>query len=125
MPLTIKLTQKSTGYMIIHLGGSLDTVTSSQLEKRVDEVLAGFPTLLTFDMENLEYMSSAGVRVILKAAKGLEKNKGKTTFVNLQPQIKKVFEIIRAMPDMSIFSSVAELDEYLDSMQKRVLAKEE
>ena len=125
MALTIKLTHKSTGYVIIHLGGSLDTVTSAQLDKKVDEVLAGTPTHLTFDMENLEYMSSAGVRVILKASKGLEKNKGKTTFVNLQPQIKKVFEIIRALPDMSIFSSIAELDEYLDSMQKRVLGQDD
>ncbi|SHJ23289.1 anti-anti-sigma factor [Desulfatibacillum alkenivorans DSM 16219] len=125
MALIIKLTQKSTKHMIIHLGGSLDTVTASQLDKKVDEVLSGSPAHLTFDMENLEYMSSAGVRVILKASKGLEKNKGKTTFVNLQPQIKKVFEIIRAMPDMSIFSSIAELDDYLDSMQKRVLGHED
>ncbi len=125
MPLIINLTQTATNYVVVRLGGSLDTNTSPQLEKRVDEILAGAPTMLTFDMEELEYMSSAGVRVILKASKGLEKNNGKTTFLHLQPQIQKVFEIIQAMPNMSIFSSVAELDAYLDSMQKRVLGHED
>jgi hypothetical protein len=40
--------------------------------------------------------------------------------MDLQPQIKKVFDIIGAPPSVQIFASIAELDEYLDVMQKRV-----
>jgi hypothetical protein len=40
--------------------------------------------------------------------------------MNLQPQIKKVFDIINALPSMQIFASIEELDEYLDAMQKKV-----
>ena len=47
------------------------------------------------------------------------------TFMNLQPQIKKVFEIINAIPSMKIFTSMEELDEYLDIMQKKIKAGEE
>jgi hypothetical protein len=40
--------------------------------------------------------------------------------MNLQPQIKKVFDIVNALPSMKIFASVDELDDYLDAIQKRV-----
>ena len=70
-------------------------------------------------MKGVNYMSSAGVRVILKAQRVIQKNKGEFSMVNLQPQIRKVFDIINALPDLTIFSSVQELDSYLDTMQKK------
>jgi hypothetical protein len=39
---------------------------------------------------------------------------------NLQPQIRKVFEIIQALPSLNIFESVEELDRYLAAMQRKV-----
>ena len=39
---------------------------------------------------------------------------------NRQPQVEKVFEILQALPDMAVFASDAELDDYLDAMQKKV-----
>ena len=39
-------------------------------------------------------------------------------FMHLQPQIKKVFDILNALPSLQVFASVAELDSYLDAMQK-------
>ena len=44
-------------------------------------------------------------------------------FMNLQPQIQKVFEILKAIPTLKVFASIAELDTYLDNMQKAVLKK--
>ena len=41
--------------------------------------------------------------------------------MNLQPQIEKVFEIIKALPDQRIFKDIEELDRYLDRMQKKVI----
>ena len=43
---------------------------------------------------------------------------------NMQPQIEKVFDIANALPAQSIFTSTEEADNYLDSMQKRVLGEE-
>jgi len=39
-------------------------------------------------------------------------------FMNLQPQIKKVFDILQAIPTLKVFASIEELDNYLDVMQK-------
>ena len=41
--------------------------------------------------------------------------------MNLQPQIRKVFDIVKAVPVSDVFASVAELDAYLDTMQRKVL----
>jgi hypothetical protein len=43
---------------------------------------------------------------------------------DLQPQIEKVFEIAAALPSETLFSSVAEADEYFDRMQKKVLEEQ-
>jgi len=40
-------------------------------------------------------------------------------FINLQPQIQKVFDILKAIPSLKVFASIQELDRYLDLMQKK------
>ncbi len=117
MPLTIKLQEKSTGVFTLSLEGQIDTNTYTILEKRIDQVLECAATVIIFDMAGVDYMSSVGVRVVLKARKVLKKKNGKALLIHLQPQIKKVFEIIKAMPSTDVFSSVKELDRYLDRMQ--------
>ena len=76
------------------------------------------PDVIIFDLEFLDYINSMGVRVLLKTKKALEKNGGKIMFMNLQPQIKKVFDILNALPTLQVFASIKEMDEYLDAMQK-------
>jgi anti-anti-sigma factor len=118
--LKVTIEQKAGGAYIIYPSGSLNSNTSPILEKRLDTILIDSPTLLVFDLDKLDYLSSAGIRIILKTRDALKKNNGKVTFMNLQPQIKKVFDIIGALPFMQIFASIEELDDYLDVMQKRV-----
>ena len=76
------------------------------------------PDVIIFDMEFADYISSSGIRVLLKTKKSLEQSNGKMVFMNLQPQIKKVFEILQAIPTLKVFASIKELDDYLDVMQK-------
>ena len=45
---------------------------------------------------------------------------GKFLLVNLQPQIKKVFEIIKALDGMNVFKNQEEMDDYLTAMQNKV-----
>ena len=54
--------------LTLHLAGRLDTTTAPELESVVDSSLAGVQELI-LDLEALEYISSAGLRVILKARK--------------------------------------------------------
>jgi anti-sigma B factor antagonist len=79
-----------------------------------------FVFVIIFDMEYLNYISSMGVRVVLKARKALEKRGGNIILLNLKPHIKKVFDIINALPSEQVFSSVEEMDQYLDRMQRKI-----
>lgn len=121
MALTVRLQEKSTGVFTLFLGGSIDTSTYKILEDKVDLILRSAAKVIVFDMKDVEYVSSAGVRVVLKARKVLKKQDGQAVLIHLQPQVKKVFEIIKAMPTTQVFTSVAELDRYLDQMQKKAV----
>jgi anti-anti-sigma factor len=120
MSLTVTVEQKAHNAYVIYPVGTLNSNTYSVFEEKVNTVLLESPQVLVLDLAGLEYMSSAGIRIILKARDALRKNNGKITFMNLQPQIKKVFDIINALPSMQIFASIEELDEYLDAMQKAI-----
>ncbi|MGD8702643.1 MAG: STAS domain-containing protein [Desulfosarcina sp.] len=119
MHLSITSRQKMDGVYILSPSGRLDTSTYLQLEEQVDVVLQETPHTLVFDMEMLEYISSMGVRVIAKAQKTMKDHDGKVVLLNLQPQIQKVFDIIKALPSQQVFSNMKELDDYLDRMQRQ------
>ncbi len=120
MHLTVTSRQKMDGVYILSTSGRLDTSTYPILEERVDVVLVEKPHTLVFDMEMLDYISSMGVRVIAKAQKTMKDYNGRVVLLNLQPQIQKVFDIIKALPSQQVFSNMNELDDYLDRMQRQV-----
>lgn len=76
--------------LTITLEGRLDTNTVPELEKEV-EVLDGVKKLI-FDFKNLEYISSAGLRIILVLHKKMN-NQGSITIKNVKENVKEVFEI--------------------------------
>jgi anti-sigma B factor antagonist len=120
MSLTVSSSEKMPRVFILSPVGSLDSNTYGVLEKKVEYLVReGQAKLITLDLAGVDYISSMGVRVVLKAQKELKQRGGSLTMMNLQPQIKKVFEIINALPSMQIFSSIQELDHYLTEMQRQ------
>jgi len=109
----------------ITLSGRLDTHTYQALDEALAPLLATQITTLVLDLSHLDYISSAGIRSIFKARKVLATRDGRVLVVNPQPQIRKVFDVVKAVPLNEIFTSVQELDEYLDEMQRRVLEEGE
>ena len=73
------------------VSGRLDTQTAPELEKELDSVLADIKEL-TFDFANLEYVSSAGLRVILKAQKAMNAQ-GSMKLIGVNDSIMEVFDI--------------------------------
>jgi anti-anti-sigma factor len=120
MSLTIALDQQLP-LLTITLGGRLDSDTAPELDAALNGVLAK-PKIarLTFDLAQLEYLSSAGVRCFVRARKAIEPLGGKVVIVNPQPAVRKVLDIVKAIPPGGVFESVAELDAYLDDMQRKV-----
>lgn len=118
MPLKVNSTRRGTGVFIVSPIGSIDAHTHPVLEEKVDDILAQKPDVIIFDMEFADYISSTGIRVLLKTKKALKETDGRMVFMNLQPQIQKVFDILKAIPSLKVFASIGELDKYLDVMQK-------
>jgi anti-anti-sigma factor len=123
MPLTTSVTEKLPGYFEIALTGRLDTETHTELEKLTKGLLAKKARGLRLDLAKLSYISSMGLRVVLQLAKTMREKQGAFAVTNLQPQIKKVFDIAATLPAENIFASVAEADAYFDAMQKKALRK--
>ena len=77
--------------LTIALSGRLDTMTAPELEKVINENIAGVETLV-LDLKELEYMSSAGLRVLLSAEKKM-RAVGKMTVKNVNDMIMEIFEV--------------------------------
>ena len=108
----------------IALDGALHTDTAPAFEQRLDDVLAQGYELNVLDMKELDYISSAGLRVIFKGAKQCSAAGKRLAAANRKPHIDKVFEILKALPDMAVFANDEELDAYLDAMQDKVKSGE-
>lgn len=76
---------------VLTVAGRLDTQTAPELEKEIDAVVEGLKEL-TFDFAGLEYISSAGLRVILKAQKAMNKQ-GSMKLTGVNDSIMEVFDI--------------------------------
>ena len=125
MPLEIQIQKPAgaNGATTVKLAGSLDTATAPELEKQLSPVLSGGVKDLVFDLAQLKFISSAGLRIFGAARKQLKDRGGQASFIHLQPQIQEVFDIIKALPGVAIFKDVAELDRYLAARQRSHLEK--
>jgi anti-anti-sigma factor len=118
MGLQVDITFRSNELCEILLAGSLDTDTASQLEKELETVFDSASKELMFNMKELDYVSSAGIRVIALACRKLKEKGGDILMLSMQPQIQKVFEIVKALPNLKMFKDWEEMDEYLDAVQE-------
>ena len=77
--------------LTIKVEGRLDTVTAPELEKEVKDSVQGIEVLV-FDLAGLDYISSAGLRVVLAAQK-LRNAQGKMIVKNVNEAVMEIFEI--------------------------------
>ena len=77
--------------LTLKISGRLDTTTAPDLEKEIGDSLEGVEELI-MDMEGLEYISSAGLRVILKAQKQMN-TQGSMKLVNVNDSVLEVIDI--------------------------------
>ena len=82
---------KNNGALIVALNGRLDTTTAPELDKTINEDLADVKNLV-LNFRGLEYISSAGLRVLLGAQKKMQKV-GTMKLVNVREEVMEVFEM--------------------------------
>lgn len=82
---------KENDRLLVLLEGRLDTTTAPDLEKELKESLDGV-TDLTLDLEKLEYISSAGLRVLLSAQK-IMNSQGSMKLIHVNETIMEIFDV--------------------------------
>jgi anti-anti-sigma factor len=85
--------EENGGALAIFVQGRVDTVTAPELEKKFNEAMAREENRWVLLLSGLDYISSAGLRVILSAAKSLKVKGGELHLADARDPVKKVFEI--------------------------------
>ncbi len=104
----MQLTQTQVDeYKIIEFSGNLDTATSPEVEKTINECIENGDLKFIFNFENTKYMSSSGLRVLLATAKKL-KNRGELRISNLNTVIEEVFDVSGFSSILNVYKSQEE-----------------
>lgn len=88
----VKITDQNNE-KIAAIAGRVDTVTSSHLETAVSQVWDQPAITLVFDCSQMEYISSSGLRVVLKAHKQVTAAGGKFILRNLNSEVRSVMDL--------------------------------
>ena len=100
-------TRTSNDIHIVAIAGSLDSTTAPEAQKSLDAVVAGAKKV-ALDFTQLDYISSAGLRVLLGAAKKLKASGGKFAMFGLNQSVREVFEISGFSAILSVYPSETE-----------------
>ena len=119
MSLKVNVNEEMKSVYNVSIKGSIDTVTYKVLEEEVEPLLQKSLNVLIFNMEDVTYVSSMGISVILRTKRIIEEKGGIFIMMSLKPQVKKVFDIIRALPVHNILSDKSELSKYLSGLEKK------
>ena len=94
---------KQDDTLTISLAGRLDTITQEELATSLESVFAADKANLVFDIEALDYISSAGLRVLLTAQKKVNALGSNMKITGAKPDIKEIF-------DMTGFSDIMTIE---------------
>ena len=100
-------TRTSNDTHIVAIAGSLDSTTSPAAQKALEPVLAGAKKV-ALDFSQLDYISSAGLRVLLGAAKQLKASGGTLGMFGLNQSVREVFDISGFSSILPVYPSEAE-----------------
>ena len=106
--------QQEHGISIFKLNGRLDSNTSQGLEKKIFDSISSGSKNMIIEFKDLDYISSAGLRVILKATKALKREDGKIMLCDMQDYVKEVFEIAGFDSILPIVPTMADAVKALD-----------
>jgi anti-anti-sigma factor len=112
------------GFFTVIPVGSIDSDTHSEFREQIKSLLVPTTKGIVLDFNNVDYISSAGLGVLFGMKKFLTEHKGELLFCNLKPQIKRLFEVVNALPKETLFKSVEEADAYLYKMMNKKLDEE-
>ncbi len=90
---------------IVIISGKVDTTTSPMLETKLNELIEGNVTKFLINFQNVSYISSAGLRVLLTTAKKLKTTAGQMRICCLNEVVQEIFEISGFGSILSVFKT--------------------
>ena len=124
MRVKISPNPEKEGFFTIIPYGPIDSETYQDFQKNVDPLLVKTTKGILANLAGVDYISSAGLGVLFNIRKYLKGNGGELYFCNLQPQIKKLFEVVKALPPQTLFNSIQEADRYFYKVMNEEIEKE-
>ena len=115
-PVGVKLERMDNGVLVFGIEGHFDASMASAVNERVHDVLEEPCEMVVFDLGNLDYISSAGLRVLLSAAKKMKSKGGKAALCSVNSGIQRVL-------DVSGFAKVIPIYDDLASVNSDVVTK--
>ena len=100
--------QRRAEILILQPTGRLDSLTSQDLQSELSQRISGGDTAILLDLKDLEYISSAGLRVLLLAGKELKAKNGQLSLCALKENVREVLEISGFISLFPVHSSVDE-----------------
>lgn len=89
----MEITIEKGDELTISLSGQLDTLTSAEFEKEIQNILKDESLDVVLNGKLLTYISSAGLRLLLTLQKGMKTKGGKLRLTNIRPEIMEIFNI--------------------------------
>ena len=123
MAMQVKITSDKQANFTIVPHGSIDSDTYMEFQEKVKPLLDNITKNIVLDLAHVDYISSAGLGVLFTMKKHLKQHGGDLLFCNVKPQIKRLFEIVNALPKETLFKDVEEADAYLYKMMNREIEK--
>jgi len=112
--------EKKGQVLIVGPVGQLDTRTSHDFEKKIVELLGSGERRFVIDLSQLEYVSSAGLRVLLLLAKKLDAMEGELVLSGMNAQVREVFDVAGFTGIFTILPTEADAMEKLSSGSKSI-----
>lgn len=101
--------------VVVRIRGSLDTVAAYAFREKMDELIKSGPYKYIFDLEHLEYISSAGIGVFPAIAPKLKDNNGGIIFTNVSEKTLKLFKMIGLTTIFGVKNTLEEAVEEFES----------
>ena len=120
MELKVGIEHIKHGMVILSPVGSIDSNTCELLDKQIKKALKRSVTTLVLNMAGVDFITSRGISTIAQTRASLMQKDGDLAIMNVQPQIKKAFEIVCLLPALNVFADRNELDEYLGKVQHKI-----
>jgi len=101
-------TEEKQGKIVIHVSGRLDASSAPILEEKMSEVIGGGNFHLLIDFSNVEYLASAGMRLMLSNSKKLKTENGSLLFCSISEDVMEIIKMAGFEKILSIYPTEQE-----------------